>query len=101
MIGIGRSIRIAGDPLAAIAFSRDMTEHLKKLPGVKRSVCWQSIGGATGTLVFFSECEDLVAFDRISTALNEDKVYWGKIAEARKLGLFDPASSHDMLMRQL
>lgn len=100
-IGIGRSIRIAGDPLAAMAFAKDMVAHIKKWPGVTRSVCWQNMGGATGTLVFFSECEDLATLDKINTYMAEDKVYWGKIAEARKLGLFDIASSQDMIMRQL
>lgn len=100
-IGIGRSIRIAGDPLAALAFARDMAEHIKKWPGVKRSVCWQSMSGATGTLVFFSECEDLATLDRIHTYMLEDKVYWGKIAEARQKGLFDLSSAQDMIVRQL
>lgn len=101
MIGIGRSVRITGDPIAAIAFAKDMVQHIKKWPGVSRSVCWQSMSGPTGTLVFFSECADLAAFDKINTALAEDKAYWNKIAEARKQGLFDVSSSQDMLMRQL
>ena len=100
-IGIGRSIRIAGDPLAAMAFARDMVEHIKKWPGIKRAVCWQNLSGATGTLVFFSECEDLATLDKITTAMMEDKTYWGKVAEARKQGLFDMSSSQDLLMRQL
>lgn len=100
-IGIGRSIRIQGDPLAAMAFAKDMTAHIKKWPGVTRSVCWQSMGGATGTLVFFSECESLAALDTIHTAMLEDKAYWGKVAEAREKGLFDIATSQDMIMRQL
>jgi hypothetical protein len=101
MIGIGRSVRIIGDPIAAIAFAKDMVQHIKKWPGVSRSVCWQSMSGPTGTLVFFSECADLATLDKINTALAEDKVYWGKIAEARKQGLFDASSSQDMVMRQL
>ncbi len=100
-IGIGRSIRIAGDPIAALAFAKDMAAHIKKWPHVTRSVVWQSLGGPTGTLVFFSECEDLAKFDVIQTAMQEDKTYWDKIAEARRLGLFDLTSAQDMLMRQL
>lgn len=100
-IGFGRSIRIAGDPQAALAFAKDMAAHIKKLPGVTRSVVWQNMSGPTGTLVFFSECEDLTALDRLQTALAEDKAYWGKIAEARQKGLFDVGSAQDMLMRQL
>lgn len=100
-IGIGRSIRIAGDPLAALAFAKDMATHIKKWPHVTRSVVWQSLGGPTGTLVFFSECEDLAKLDVIHTAMLEDKVYWGKVEEARRLGLFDLATAQDMLMRQL
>lgn len=100
-IGIGRSIRIAGDPQAALTFAKDMAAHIKKWPGVTRSVVWQSLGGPTGTLVFFSECEDLAAFDRISTQMAEDQTYWGKVTEARTKGLFDLSSAQDMLMRQL
>ena len=69
--------------------------------GVTRSVVWQALGGPTGTLVFFSECEDLAAFDRIQTQMAEDQVYWGKITEARTKGLFDLNSAQDVLMRQL
>jgi hypothetical protein len=101
MIGIGRSIRISGDPMAAMAFAKDMVEHIKKWPGVTRAVCWQGMSGPTGTLVFFSECADLAALDKINTCMAEDKAYWGKIAEARKQGLFDLSSSQDMLMRQI
>lgn len=101
-IGFGRSIRISGDPQAALAFAKDMSAHIKKnWPGVTRSVVWSNLSGPTGTLVFFSECEDLNALDRIQTALAEDKTYWGKVAEARQKGLFDLNSSQDMLMRQL
>jgi hypothetical protein len=100
-IGVGRSIRIAGDPQAALAFAKDMATHIKKWNGVTRSVVWQALGGPTGTLVFFSECEDLAAFDRIQTQMAEDQVYWNKIAEARTKGLFDLASAQDVLMRQL
>lgn len=101
-IGIGRSIRIKGDPLAALAFAKDMSAHIKKTwPGVTRSVVWQGLSGATGTLVFFSECEDLATLDRIHTTMMEDKVYWSKVAEARQKDLFDLASSQDMIMRQL
>ncbi|MGE0740401.1 MAG: hypothetical protein AB7O98_03600 [Hyphomonadaceae bacterium] len=100
-IGFGRSIRISGDPQAALAFAKDMSAHIKKLPGVTRAVVWQTMSGPTGALVFFSECDDLASFDRIQTALAEDKAYWGKIAEARQKGLFDIASAQDMLMRQL
>jgi hypothetical protein len=101
-IGIGRSVRISGDPLAALAFAKDMSAHIKKnWPGVTRAVVWQALSGPTGTLVFFSECEDLSSLDRIHTAMQEDKVYWSKIAEARQKGLFDLASAQDMLMRQL
>jgi hypothetical protein len=101
MIGIGRSIRISGDPIAAMAFARDMVEHIKKWPGVTRAVCWQGMSGPTGALVFFSECADLATLDKINTNMMEDKAYWGKVAEARKQGLFDLSSSQDMLMRQL
>jgi hypothetical protein len=100
-IGVGRSIRIAGDPMAALAYAKDMVEHIKKWPGVTRAVCWQNMSGATGTLVFFSECESLAKLDQIHTAMMEDKAYWGKIAEARQKGLFDLASSQDLIMRQL
>jgi len=101
MIGIGRSIRISGDPMAAMAFAKDMVEHIKKWPGVSRAVCWQNMGGATGTLVFFSECADLAAFDKINAHMMEDKAYWAKIAQARDKGLFDTTSSQDMIMRML
>jgi len=101
MIGIGRSIRIKGDPLAAMAFAKDMVEHIKKWPGVTRAVCWQGLSGPTGTLVFFSECADLATFDKINTYMAEDKTYWSKVAQARDKGLFDLSSSQDMLMRQL
>ncbi len=100
-IGIGRNVRIAGDPIAAFAFAKDMVAHIKKWPGVTRAVCWQTLSGPTGTLVFFSECEDLAKLDQIHTAMMEDKVYWGKVAEARTKGLFDLTTSTDMLMRQL
>lgn len=100
-IGIGRSIRIAGDPMAAFAFAKDMVEHIKKWPGVTRSVVWASMGGPTGTLVFFSECADLATLDKVNTAMMEDAGYWAKIAEARTKGLFDLGSSQDMIMRQL
>ncbi len=100
-IGFGRTIKIAGDPIAAFAFAKDMVAHIKKWPHVTRAVVWQGLSGPTGTLVFFSECEDLAKLDVIQTAMLEDKVYWAKIAEARQLGLFDLASSQDMLMRQL
>lgn len=100
-IGFGRSVRIAGDPLAAFAFAKDMTAHIKKWPGVTRAVCWQALSGSTGTLVFFSECEDLATLDRIQTTMMEDKTYWNKVAEARQKGLFDLSSAQDMLMRQL
>lgn len=100
-IGIGRSIKIAGDPQAALAFAKDMCTHIKKWPGVTRSVVWQGMSGPTGTLVFFSECEDLATLDKINTYMSEDKAYWSKIAEARQKGLFDLASSQDMIMRQL
>lgn len=101
MIGIGRSIRIKGDPLAAMAFAKDMVEHIKKWPGVTRAVCWQGLSGPTGTLVFFSECADLATLDKINTYMAEDKTYWSKITQARDKGLFDLSSSQDMLMRQL
>lgn len=101
MIGFGRTIRIQGEPLAAIAFAREVTEHIKKWPGVKRAVCWQNLGGPTGTLVFFADCEDLAAFDKIQTFMLEDKVYWSKVAQAREKGLFDLSTSQDLLMRQL
>lgn len=100
-IGFGRTIRIAGDPQAALAFAKDMSAHIKKLPGVTRSVVWQGLSGPTGTLVFFSECEDLGAFDRIQTAIAEDKTYWSKVTEARTKGLFDITTATDVLMRQL
>jgi len=100
-IGVGRSIRIAGDPIAAFAFAKDMVEHIKKWPGVTRAVCWQGMSGPTGTLVFFSECESLTKLDQINTAMMEDKAYWAKVAEARQKGLFDLSSSQDMIMRQL
>lgn len=100
-IGIGRTVRIAGDPIAAFAFAKEMVAHIKKWPHVTRAVCWQGLSGPTGTLVFFSECEDLAKLDVIHTAMLEDKVYWEKIAEARRLGLFDLTSSTDTLMRQL
>ncbi len=101
-IGFGRSIRIAGDPQAALAFAKDMSAHIKKAwPGVTRSVVWSNLSGPTGTLVFFSECEDLAALDRIQTAIREDTVYWGKVAEARQKGLFDVSSASDILVRQL
>jgi len=101
MIGFGRTTRITGDPLAATAFARDMVEHIKKWPGVKRSVCWQSLSGPTGTLTFFSECEDLVTLDKISTYMTEDKAYWSKINQARTQGLFDLQATQDLLMRQV
>jgi len=101
MIGLGRSIRIKGDPIAALAFAREIVEHIKKWPGVKRSVCWQNLSGPTGTLVFFSECEDLATFDKIQTFMMEDKAYWSKVAQAREKGLFELASSQDLLMRQV
>lgn len=101
MIGFGRTIRITGEALAATAFARDMAEHIKKWPGVKRSACWQNLSGPTGTLTFFSECEDLATLDKINTAMMEDKAYWGKIAQARTQGLFDLSSSQDMLVRQI
>jgi len=101
MIGFGRSIKIKGDPLAAIAFARDMTEHVKKWPGVKRAVCWQNLSGPTGTLVFFFDCDDLAAFDRIQTLMLEDKAYWSKVTQAREKGLFDLTTSQDLLLRQL
>jgi len=101
MIGFGRTTRITGDPMAATAFARDMVEHIKKWPGVKRSVCWQGMSGPTGTLTFFSECEDLATLDKISTFMTEDKAYWGKIDQARTKGLFDLQSSQDLLMRQI
>ena len=101
MIGIGRSIRIAGDPMAAMQFAGEMVAHIKKWPGVTRAVCWQGMSGPTGTLVFFSECADLAALDKINTHMMEDKAYWGKIADARKQGLFDMSSSQDMLMRHI
>jgi len=100
-IGIGRSIRISGDPQAALAFAKDMSAHIKKWPGVTRSVVWQSMSGPSGTLVFFSECEDLATLDKINTYMTEDKTYWAKIAEARQKGLFDLTSAQDMIMRQL
>lgn len=100
-IGIGRSVRIAGDPLAALAFAKEMTGVIKKWPGVTRSVCWQAMSGSVGTLVFFSECEDLATLDRIHTTMMEDKTYWNKVAEARQKGLFDLSSAKDMLVRQL
>jgi hypothetical protein len=101
MIGFGRSIRINGEPLAAFAFAREIVEHVKKWPGVKRAVCWQNLGGPTGTLVFFSECEDLATLDKIQTFMMEDKTYWSKVAQAREKGLFDLATSRDLFMRQL
>jgi hypothetical protein len=101
MIGFGRSIKIKGDPLAAYAFAREMTEHVKKWPGVKRAVCWQNLSGPSGTLVFFFDCEDLAAFDRIQTYMQEDKTYWSKVNQAREKGLFDAATSQDLLLRQL
>lgn len=101
MIGLGRSIRIKGDPIAALTFAREIVEHIKKWPGVKRAVCWQNLSGPTGTLVFFSECEDLATFDKIQTFMMEDKTYWSKVAQAREKGLFDLASSQDLLMRQV
>lgn len=100
-IGVGRSIKIVGDPQAALAFAKDISTHIKKWPGVTRSVVWQSMGGPTGTLVFFSECEDLATLDRIHTYMLEDKTYWNKIAEARQKNLFDINTSEDMIMRQL
>lgn len=100
-IGFGRSIRIAGDPLAAFAYAKDMIAHIKKWPGVTRAVVWQGLSGPTGTLVFFSECEDLAKLDVINTAMMEDRAYWDKVAEARRLGLFDMSSAQDMLMRQI
>ena len=101
MIGFGRSIKIKGEPLAAFAFAREMVEHIKKWPGVKRSVCWQNLSGPTGTLVFFSECEDLARLDKIQTFMLEDKTYWSKVAQAREKGLFDLTTSQDLLMRQV
>lgn len=101
-IGFGRTIRVKGDPLAAIAVAKDIAAHIKKSwPGVTRSVVWQSLSGATGTLVFFSECEDLASLDRIHTTMMEDKAYWEKVADARKRELFDISSAQDMLMRQI
>ncbi|MGD9979391.1 MAG: hypothetical protein AB7H66_00670 [Hyphomonadaceae bacterium] len=100
-IGVGRSVRIAGDPQAALAFAKEMSAHIGKWPGVKRSVVWQNMGGPTGTLIFFSECEDLASLDRINTYMAEDKTYWGKIADARQKGLFDLSSAQDMILRQL
>ena len=101
MIGFGRTTRITGDPLAAMAFARDMVEHIKKWPGVKRSVCWQGLSGPTGTLTFFSECEDLASLDKISTYMMEDKAYWAKITQARTQELFDLQSNQDLLVRQI
>ena len=101
MIGFGRSIKIKGDPIAAFAFARDMVEHIKKWPGVKRAVCWQNVSGPTGSLFFFSECEDLATFDRIQTYMLEDKAYWSKVAQAREKQLFDATTSQDYLVRQL
>jgi hypothetical protein len=101
MIGFGRSIKIKGDPPTAFAFAREMTEHIRKWPGVKRAVCWQNLSGPTGTLVFFFDCEDLAAFDKIQTFMQEDKTYWSKVTQARQQELFDTATSQDLLLRQL
>ena len=101
MIGVGRSIKIQGDPLVALSFAREIVEHIKKWPGVKRAVCWQNFAGPTGTLIFFNECEDLATLDKINTYMMEDKTYWAKIAQAREKGLFDLSSSQDLLMRQV
>ena len=101
MIGFGRSIKIKGEPLVAFAFAREIVEHIKKWPGVKRAVCWQNFAGPTGTLVFFSECDDLAAFDKIQTYMLEDKTYWTKVSQAREKGLFDLTTAQDLLMRQV
>ncbi len=101
MIGFGRSIKIKGDPLAAYAFARDMVEHIKKWPGVKRADCWQTLSGPTGTLYFFSECEDLATYDRIQTYMFEDKTFWSKLTQGREKELFDGATARDFIVRQL
>jgi hypothetical protein len=100
-IGVQRTIRIADDPKAALTFAKDMATHIKKWNGVTRSVVFQALGGPVGTLVFFSECEDLAAYDRISTQMAEDQVYWSKITEARTRGLFDLSTAQDVVLRQL
>jgi len=101
MIGVGRSIQVSGDLQAAMAFAADMTAHLQKWPGVSRAVCWSSLSGPTGTLVFFTECEDLATLDKINAHMMADQAYWGKINKAREQGLFNMASSQDMMMRQI
>lgn len=101
MIGIGRSVQIVGDPQAAMKFAADMVAHMKAWPGVRRAICWQSLGGPAGSLVFWMEVDNLAAADALNSAVMEDKAYWTKVADARGKGLFNAANMQDMMMRQL
>jgi hypothetical protein len=101
MISTTRSIRIAGDPRAAMASAVQFVEHMRTWQGVTSSECYMTHGGPTGTLIFVNTVPDMTTLDAVFSAMNTDETYWGMIKTVTDAGLFDMASATDNILRKL
>lgn len=101
MISTTRSIRIAGDPRAAMAHAVKFVEHMRKWKGVTSSECYMAHGGPTGTLIFVNTVPDMATADAVFAAMSGDETYWAMIKEVTDAGMFDQTSSVDNILRKL
>ena len=64
----------------AMAFAKEITEHLKKQHGLKLEVM-MPIGGNPQRLAWRAEYESLAAFEQMQTKIVADQKYWEMITK--------------------
>ncbi len=95
-----RKARIAsGKFIPAIAWSKDITEYVKKVKEMASVDVYIDIFGEGGIVRWVIDYENLATLEKAHEQLRDDQGYWKKIEAAE--GLFIDGSTHDVVMRKI
>ena len=89
----------AGKGVPAMQWAKEMVEFAKKYEGAPPVHVFLDSFGDMGTIRFYADYDDLVAFELVSNQLVADEDYWKKIEEAKDL--FIDGSNHTVVMREI
>jgi uncharacterized alpha/beta hydrolase family protein len=103
MVRLMRSARIkhGGKAMEALAFAKEIANYSEKKYGqIKVDVCLDSFG-ATGTIRWFVDYDDLATFEKVQSQVLADPEYWKLIGKAAAADLFIEGSAEDVMMRKI